>query len=456
MAKFETTVKLKAENNTDKALKQVDGDMRKVDKSANMLAGSLRTVGGLLAAAGAFSLVKSSLAAADALAKTSQRLGVSAERLQELEFAASQSGIEMNTLTMGLQRFGRRLAEAANGTGEAKDALKELGIETRDTDGSVRDTNEAFTEAVNKLGEMEAGADRTRLAFKLFDSEGVRLVQFGDGLDDLSRRANELGLVLDEELIKRAEEVNDQFDVATRVLGTQFKSAILELSPVLLGAGELLQDFGEGISIVTAMINQGDTMANRRELVRQFEEGLEATKGIERALESANDETVELKDTTEQAAMQADAFAQALENASDRSDRIKSNLEKIQGLREERDLDQDSASVLGALTKAGKARLELSTGNAEKASELALEAAEELRRVEEETGENVTLAGTFIKNFEKIAQDALSQAEQAKEQLKLVIEVEGKSREYDFTKEGVKKAGDDTSDALKRSEKKRG
>jgi hypothetical protein len=40
------------------------------------------------------------------------------EALQELRFAANASGVEQQTLDMALQRFTRRAAEAAQGTGE--------------------------------------------------------------------------------------------------------------------------------------------------------------------------------------------------------------------------------------------------------------------------------------------------------------------------------------------------
>ena len=51
--------------------------------------------------------------------------------LQELRFAAKASGIEQQTLDMALQRFTRRAAEAAQGTGEAKDALAQMGMRLR-------------------------------------------------------------------------------------------------------------------------------------------------------------------------------------------------------------------------------------------------------------------------------------------------------------------------------------
>jgi hypothetical protein len=64
-----------------------------------------------------------SISAADAIGKTADKIGVGVEALQELRFAAKASGVEQQTLDMALQRFTRRAAEAAQGTGEAKDAL---------------------------------------------------------------------------------------------------------------------------------------------------------------------------------------------------------------------------------------------------------------------------------------------------------------------------------------------
>jgi hypothetical protein len=57
----------------------------------------------------------------------SRTRSVGVEGLQELRFAAKASGLEQQTLDMALRRFTRRAAEAAPGTGEAKDALAQMG-----------------------------------------------------------------------------------------------------------------------------------------------------------------------------------------------------------------------------------------------------------------------------------------------------------------------------------------
>jgi hypothetical protein len=52
--------------------------------------------------------------------------------------AAKASSVEQQTLDMALQRFTRRAAEAAQGTGEAKDALAQMDVALSDQSGNLR------------------------------------------------------------------------------------------------------------------------------------------------------------------------------------------------------------------------------------------------------------------------------------------------------------------------------
>jgi transcriptional regulator with XRE-family HTH domain len=63
-----------------------------------------------------------------------------------------------------------------SGTGEAKDALAQMGIALRDQSGSLRRSEDLLAEVADSFARIEDPAERVRLAFKLFDSEGVALV----------------------------------------------------------------------------------------------------------------------------------------------------------------------------------------------------------------------------------------------------------------------------------------
>ena len=126
----------------ESAGERASGGLKGLGRQAELLRTGIRTLGGALAGVatvgGLAALVDRSISAANAIGKTADTIGVGVEALQELRFAAKASGVEQQTLDMALQRFTRRAAEAAQGTGEAKDALAQMGIALRDQDGHLR------------------------------------------------------------------------------------------------------------------------------------------------------------------------------------------------------------------------------------------------------------------------------------------------------------------------------
>jgi hypothetical protein len=138
---------------------------------------------------------------------------------------------------MALQRFTRRAAEAAQGTGEAKDALAQMGIALRDQSGNLRSSEDLLGDVADAFARIEDPAERVRLAFKLFDSEGVALVNLlrggSDALDGMRERARDLGIVLDEHLVRDAERARTELDTLSQVISANLTRAALEAAPVI-------------------------------------------------------------------------------------------------------------------------------------------------------------------------------------------------------------------------------
>jgi lambda family phage tail tape measure protein len=226
------------------------GGLKGLGRQAELLRTGIRTLGGALigvtTVGGLAALVDRSISAADAIGKTADKIGVSVEALQELRFAAKASGVEQQTLDMALQRFTRRAAEAAQGTGEAKDALASMGIALRDQDGHLRRSEDLLTDVADAFAKIEDPAERVRLAFKLFDSEGVALVNLlrdGSGaLDEMRERARDLGIVLDEHLVRDAERARTELDTLSQVISANLTRAALEAAPVIADLSSWLAD----------------------------------------------------------------------------------------------------------------------------------------------------------------------------------------------------------------------
>ena len=183
MADQNVNITIRALDKTKKGFASVTGGLKRVAGSVlNMKTAIVGAVG----AGGFGALIQSSINAGDELAKTADKLGVTTEALSGLRHAAELTGVSTGTMDMALQRFTRRAAEAAKGTGEAKGALQELGI---DAESLVRlPLDQQMNVVADAMQGVGTQSDRVRLAMKLFDSEGVALVNtLGGGADALKQ-----------------------------------------------------------------------------------------------------------------------------------------------------------------------------------------------------------------------------------------------------------------------------
>lgn len=185
-------------------------------------------------------------ASLDSVAKTASRVGVTTDQLQELRFAAGQASVDTKTLDMAIQRFSRRLGEAAQGSGELKDTIESYGIAVRDSEGNTRSVVDVLGDFANVIRTAESDQERLRIAFKAFDSEGAALVNMlrdgSDGLDKMRSRARELGLVIDSETIRASVEFRDRLDELSKSFAALQAEALGPLLPKLTEYVEALRD----------------------------------------------------------------------------------------------------------------------------------------------------------------------------------------------------------------------
>lgn len=246
MASETVSIVIKAFDQTQKALRGIQAAFGKLSK----VFFSFKTA--LVAAVGAGGLgllVSNSLKATDALAKTAGKIGTTTEALSALQYAGQLTGVEVNTMNMALQRFTRRASEAAVGTGEAKGAIRELGIDARELVQLPLD--QRMLVLADAFSGVQSESDRLRLAFKLFDSEGAALVntlsQGRDGLAQMLGEAHTLGLVMSSDAAAGVEDANDAITRMMSVskgLVAQFTAA---LAPAIEFVANSLTTFSQGL-----------------------------------------------------------------------------------------------------------------------------------------------------------------------------------------------------------------
>lgn len=193
-------------------LKAAQGKLGAFGKLAGL---SLAGVGVAAAGAGvALGLAaKRAIDAADEIGKTAQKIGVGVEALSGLKYAAELSDVSFEQLSNGLKKLGVNMAGAADGTGPAAGAFKQLGISVRDSNGNLRDTDAVFADVATAFSGMKDGALKTALAVAIFGKAGADLIPLlnegAGGLAQMRKEAADLGIVISDETAAASEAFND-------------------------------------------------------------------------------------------------------------------------------------------------------------------------------------------------------------------------------------------------------
>lgn len=192
-------------------------------------------------------IVTKGLESGDQLAKTADKLGIATESLARFRFAAQQTGVEQSKADVAMQRFTRRLADAAAGAGPAVKAFDALGLEASQLQKLAPD--EAFAKVADQMNKVENQSQKVSLAFKLFDSEGVGLVNTmalgSEGLARLGAEAEAAGLALSRVDAAKLEAANDEmakvasgFTGFSQQLAVKFAPLIGDIADRLFGVGQ--------------------------------------------------------------------------------------------------------------------------------------------------------------------------------------------------------------------------
>ena len=203
------------------------GMQRAMEKAKKGFTGTLKaikmmSVAGLAAGVVLGKMINTAIKNADEFTKMAQSIGVSVESLTGLTHAADLSGVSASVLQKSLKKVAQGSAEAAGGTGLAKDALDLLGVSVLDASGKLKNSDQIMFDVADKFATMEDGAAKTALSMDIFGKSGTDMIimlnQGSEGIKEMVSEAQELGMVMDLETGQAAERFRDNL---TRLKGVK-------------------------------------------------------------------------------------------------------------------------------------------------------------------------------------------------------------------------------------------
>ena len=163
--------------------------------SIGLLAGLGAAIAG--SAAGVAGWVTSVSQSIDPLVQFSRETGVAIETVQSLGYAASVNGSSVDALQASLGEMTKRVGEfVSTGEGEAKDVAERLGLQFKDMNGQVKNSDVIFRELADKLHGMSQAEKFSVLDKMGIDRSMVQLLSMtGEEISSLQNKAEALGVV---------------------------------------------------------------------------------------------------------------------------------------------------------------------------------------------------------------------------------------------------------------------
>ncbi len=225
---------------TTSALRKIETDATKsmgrveqvIGRAGSALAGFGKglVIGGVFAAvAGLEELVRTSITSAAAIGDLSDKLGISSEKLQELQYGAVQANMSFDDLETGLLKFNKALAQAQNGSGDLLKLLEANGFSKAQIQAL------SYSKALDVVADLIKNAKNEQDAFLITTqafgkgSDGFAEFLRGgkQGLDDFAAAANRANAIIKDDLIKNAQVLDDAWAAAMKSMQSQTATFVL-------------------------------------------------------------------------------------------------------------------------------------------------------------------------------------------------------------------------------------
>ena len=311
--KLELNVSARSLLDTKNKIAAVEGQLKSLGKSM----GGLRSLSGIpglggissiMGAGGTFAMTAAAVTALgiaikkavdsavqyyDRINDLSKALGLNIETTQALDYLMLQEGKSADNLAGAISILYGNLDSAAQGSKEAARAFKDMGIQTIDSNGNMREGQEVFLDVLDSLKNETDETKRAINAKKLLGRSWLDVAEIMDvGRDGIKRAADELknlGVQADADKIERYKKANAEF--AMSIMG--IKTAIVNS-----GLIDLLSKFIETMASLPSKVREvgGSPKDYFNALAVMFKKGDVSATGYANALFEVRGESILLVD----------------------------------------------------------------------------------------------------------------------------------------------------------------
>ncbi len=271
------------QRSTEQAARKMDSAMARATKQIGesgkaaflgLGKGALAAVASTLTVGAAIAGTRKALDDFGATADRAAATGFDVEFLQAIEHGASLAGVEINTLSSALTTFSKNAGLAVEGKGRMVTTLKELDPALLENIRNATTQEQRLKLVTDALAKETDAARKAAIATAAFGDSGTKIAAAFSGgaaqIDEIVTKARALGLVVDREVIARADELGDELDTVSQVVNTKLNQAFVNLGPVLVWLTGRVADMAGAV---------GDLVDGMQSLEHQSTRSLEGQLG---------------------------------------------------------------------------------------------------------------------------------------------------------------------------------
>lgn len=315
-------INITAQDKTKAAFNRVNSNLKATSTAIKRIQGAFAIFG----AAGITAidrLGKAALANNRIFVDMAARLGDSAGAISNFALSAKAAGVEVAGSTIALQRQTRRIGEAAQGYGEAQKAIEDLGLSAKEL--AQLTPTQAFDRISRALLDIDNNAQRVATAFKLWDTEGVSLVQTLEDLQRIRERIKDTGATVTESEAAAFRELREEIAITDAKLLALSQDFVESGIPAALetwkqGFIDLANVIGEvfgGLSELVATVALGDFASISEIISRRWKAMQEAASGVNREMAGVVDATGALNNKSDETKISFDSILASLKEANE-------------------------------------------------------------------------------------------------------------------------------------------
>lgn len=219
-----------------KSMEQLGGKIESAGQKMSKISGA---AAGLEAAMVGIGL--KAISTADDLNTMSAQTGLSTDEIQKFQYASDRIDVSLDTMTGALAKMKKNM------TGQPE-LWRALGVNVTEwANGPMRNASDVFYDAIEALSKIENETLRDQVAMQLFGKSADQLAGIiddgGAALRAYGEEAEDLGLILSEEMLQQLNVSNDQLDKAKAQLQAGLMQLGATIAQVLAPIIEKLANF---------------------------------------------------------------------------------------------------------------------------------------------------------------------------------------------------------------------